>query len=92
MFHEFSHAFDDADVVIIPPIFASAREGFDPSITSDQLVSALTSQGKLAFSPSSLDETVELLKELLTPNDVLMTIGAGDVYHLHDMIQSAYAG
>jgi UDP-N-acetylmuramate--alanine ligase len=85
-FHEFSRALSNADIVFIPDIFASAREAFDPSVTSEQLAH----ETKNAVATGTLQKTAETVRKHISQMSapaVVVTIGAGDVYHLHSMVE-----
>jgi len=81
LFEDFSKSFDIADMTVFVPIFA-AREPFDPSISTAMLAErvAQTAQPNTCHSCNSLEEAEELLRGKLMPGDMLITMGAGDVY------------
>jgi len=74
---EFSVAFEDADEILFLPIFA-AREPNDASISSDILASKIANKPVKSFADFNAAE--DYLRNKLTENDVLVTMGAGDVY------------
>jgi len=78
-FEDFANAFTDADIVLFVPIFA-AREAFDPTISSSQLSRRVAEIGQLSISYDSLEEAEDFLRGKLLPDDLLITMGAGDVY------------
>jgi len=82
---EFSHSFAAADQVIFLPIYASAREISDPAVSS-QTLAAMTPRGVFAANPKDL---LQYLKLNLSPPAVIFTLGAGDIYLLHDQIIAA---
>lgn len=77
-----------ADEVYLMPIFASARENAASfHITSAELSRLAIQQGHNSFL--AFDEKNSLLahlKEKWSPGDVVMTLGAGDIYKLKDDI------
>ncbi len=77
----FAVSFNDSDVVIISDIFAS-RESDPGNIHSRDLVEAIIKSGKQAMYIGSLNEVESYLGSVLEPEDILFTIGAGDVYTL----------
>ena len=79
LFDEFAHSFTDADITAFVPIFA-AREPFDPSISSNMLCQRVANTGKSTVNFDSLTEAEAWLRGKLTPGDLLITMGAGDVY------------
>jgi UDP-N-acetylmuramate--alanine ligase len=73
---EFATAFDDADQVIVTAIYA-ARETDDLGVGAKDLVEMMTHPQALHIA--DLSETGSWVSEKLTPGDVLITMGAGDV-------------
>ena len=76
---EFSTSFDQADRVLLLPIFPS-REAFDPTISSLDLERGIKTAGGHVTHVNNFDEAVAFLQRELTPGDLLITLGAGDVY------------
>jgi len=88
LFHEFVDSFAEADQVAMIDIFPSAREKFDDSVSSDLLCQKIeekfpTVQAKNLKNVPSL---VNYLKQLLKPGDVCLTVGAGNIYQVHDSL------
>ncbi|MCL2577818.1 MAG: UDP-N-acetylmuramate--L-alanine ligase [Defluviitaleaceae bacterium] len=83
LFHEFAESFSYADKIILLPIYA-AREPFDPKISSDILAEAIKKSGGDVISLDNFDKAGNYLKQLLRPDDLLITMGAGDVYKIGD--------
>lgn len=77
---EFSHAFNSADEVVIAEIFASAREKNLNTISSSVLAERLKGQGINVRFINSLEDIKDYLKQTLTPQDLVLTLGAGDIY------------
>ena len=87
LLNEFAKALSVADEVILLDIFSSARELFDPSVTSDMLADKIKSYGKIASNLHDLSQVAEYLMFSTKPGNVVVTLGAGDLYKLHKMIQ-----
>lgn len=85
LFNEFVNCFDDADEVIITDIFA-AREPFDPSISSKDIVDALVKKGKSAKYLPTFDQVEEYVLSDIKENDQVIVTGSGDSDHLAKMI------
>lgn len=81
----FGTSFKDADMVIIPPIYP-AREVFDPSITSEIVASEINKNGGNAKAVATFDEAIMLLKNDAKKGDVILTMGAGDVYTIGESL------
>lgn len=90
---EFSESFGGADEVFVTPIFA-AREHPDPAVSSKILAERIkekAGKGKLEKSAVSYASDVGVLtlrlKKELKKGDVVVTMGAGDIYELaHKLI------
>lgn len=81
---DFASAFFDADIVIVPDIYA-AREIDDGSISSKDLVNKLKEQGVNAMYIKDFNEIVDYVRSIAKPNDIILTLGAGDVTKISDM-------
>lgn len=79
LINEFANSFDDADIVILTDIYA-AREKDTGEIHSKDLYKLLEEKGKKVFYFKNFSEIENFLKSTLNPHDMLITIGAGNVY------------
>jgi UDP-N-acetylmuramate--alanine ligase len=86
LLNEFAHAFKQADEVLLIEIFPSAREAYDATINSDLLAEKITQAGKPAKNLHDIEGVRAYLKQKLQPGDVVITLGAGDLYHLHEVM------
>lgn len=86
LFADFANSFTDANEAIILPIYASAREAFDPEVSSQQLVEAMQKRHPKAIY---LETEASLIKYLgqINENDVILTLGAGDIFLLGKKLQ-----
>ena len=66
--------------------YASAREKVDKTIDSKVLVKKVEMQGKKAIYTGSKEKTLEWIKNNTKPGDVVVTVGAGDIFQLHQLI------
>lgn len=82
LLHEFSQSFDDCDKVIVLDIYGSAREK-SGNVNSKTLVDLINKYdfGKAEHIPS-IPETISFLKESIGKNDIVISMGAGDVWHI----------
>lgn len=81
----FSKSFNDADITIITDIYA-AREKDYGDIHSKTLCNAIVKNDNQACYIESFDDIVKYLKENLTKDDMVVTMGAGDVFRIGDML------
>lgn len=85
LFKEFSEAFTDADVAIIAPIYA-AREENDPTISNSILASATKTHHGHAQAIESFEEIGQTLRHSAGAGDIIITMGAGDIYKVAETI------
>lgn len=84
LFDGFVRAFRLADEVLIAPIYG-AREIDDGSVSSELLAEAMQAVGTYARALSFEDIEAVLVREP-KEGDVIMTMGAGDIYKIADRI------
>jgi len=85
---DFAQAFTEADQVIITDIFAS-REKDTGQISSHDLLAVMTHPQIQHIS--TLRQATDYLLMHLTPNDVLITLGAGDGYLIGEWLLAELA-
>lgn len=88
LLEDFGKAFADADRIIVTDIYA-AREKDTGLIHSREIAQKIKDNGKDAQYLSSFDEIVTYLKSTLSPDDMLITMGAGDVYLVGEKLLEA---
>ena len=77
---EFSASFDEADEVLIAPVFAARERVTDePVRASQELARRIASRGVSARFVESLDRIVTTVEDAARPGDVLIAMGAGDI-------------
>lgn len=81
---DFARVFLQADLALIVDIYPSAREGPDDSINSNMLVMEANKYKKNAFYMESKEKALNFLTDNIAPNDLIITMGAGDIYLWHD--------
>ena len=86
LLNDFATSFTDADLVILSDIYA-AREKNDGSISSADVVKLLKKNGVNAHYIPTFKEIVKYLKENIQDNDIILTIGAGNITHLSDQLK-----
>ncbi len=76
---EFSRSFDQADVLIVTSIYGAGEEPIE-NVSGENLANAIKALGHPNVSyVSDLDGVVEHLVEITHPNDLIITLGAGDI-------------
>jgi UDP-N-acetylmuramate--alanine ligase len=84
----FARSFEAADKIYIAPIYA-AREVDDGTVSSELLASRIRDEGGNAEAVNSLEQLETLLRAEGESGDVIMTMGAGDVFKVADAIVSS---
>lgn len=79
---EFSTSFKQADIVIITDIYGSARETDNGTIHSTDLVNAIKNEGQKATYLGTFDEVIAHLDTIVESDDIIFTMGAGDIINL----------
>lgn len=87
---EKNYAFEKTDVLILTDIYA-AREKNIYKISSDKLAETIkeTHTGKDVRYIKNFDEIAEAVQKEAKPGDLVITMGAGDVFKIGDMILEA---
>lgn len=85
LMQEFANAFTEADMVLITDIYA-AREKDTYGVSSAHLVAQMEKNHPHAYHIGSLQDAATFLGSALRPGDLLLTMGAGDVYRVADML------
>lgn len=84
-FDDFVNSFKDVDEVIVTPIYA-AREAFDDSINNEMLAKAIAKTGKKAWHMNEFYEIENLLNTEYGYEDLVITMGAGNIYEIAEKI------
>ncbi len=76
---QFAKSFNDADIVIIPPIFEVIGRDEKKEIDNYMLVSLIKKNNKEAYAARSFAATVKMLNKKARSGDIIMVMGAGTV-------------
>lgn len=80
LFNEFTRAFYQSDVLITLPIYAAGEKEIE-GVSGHALYEGIIAHGhKEVFYAEDLDAAVHQLKDILKSGDILLTLGAGDVW------------
>lgn len=82
LFDEFSRAFYHTDMLLVMPIYAASEKPIE-GVDAATLVDAIRSHGHrdVLYVPDAAS-AVAYLKGVLRANDLLLTVGAGDVWRI----------
>ena len=84
-YKSFANSLSSFDNIIITDIYA-ARENNEFNVTPEMIIEELNKLGKKAIHISSYDDIEKYLSERVKPNDLILTLGAGYVTKLSDML------
>jgi len=89
LFHEFTRAFYQSDVLLVLPIY-SAGEAALAEVDSERLFESIRRHGHkdAAYMPD-FDAALAHLTEVVKPQDVLLTLGAGNVWRIGERFLEA---
>ena len=92
LYDRFVISFNHADVLVVAPLY-SAGEAPLPGVNAEWLSQGIKEHGhKEVLLCRSLDEIVETLVKMVKPGDVVLTLGAGDIYHVGEMLLQRLEG
>ena len=86
LFDEFSRAFYQSDVLVVMPIYAASEKRIE-GVSSKNLCEEITAHGhKEVIYVDGFKAAFSYLKNNLLPGDVLLTLGAGDVWKVGEAV------
>ena len=85
LLNDFATSFQDADIVILSDIYA-AREVDDGSISSKDVVELIKKNKVNALYLPTFEEIAKYIHENMQEDDIILTIGAGNITHLNDIL------
>jgi UDP-N-acetylmuramate--alanine ligase len=86
LYDRFVIAFNDADVLIVAPLYSAGERPIE-GVDSEWLYRGIKQHGhKEVILCKDQDDILRTLMGVLTPGDVVMTLGAGDIYHLGESV------
>jgi UDP-N-acetylmuramate--alanine ligase len=88
---EFAASFEEADVAVLHKIYASAREMYSGGVNGGTLYQkAKRLWGDKIFYVEEPLDAAELLRKILKPGDIFITMGAGDNWKLGKKLLEYY--
>ncbi len=86
LFDDFTRAFYQSDLLVVLPIY-SAGEKKIKGVDGHTLFEGIRSHGhREVVYLQDFEEAVSHLKKILTPGDILLTLGAGDVWKVGETV------
>ena len=83
---EFGGAFSDADLTLVLDIYPSARE-VTGTISTEAVVEEIKKNGSQVVYTPTIPDAAEYIKKNIPHGSIILTIGAGDVWKLCDLIK-----
>lgn len=77
---DFAKSFSKSDIILIADIYASARETVRTDISSAKLVEEIAKNYTNAHYIKNLTGALSYIKTYLSPGDIIVCMGAGDIY------------
>ncbi|MDH3358394.1 MAG: UDP-N-acetylmuramate--L-alanine ligase, partial [Desulfobacteraceae bacterium] len=86
LFDDFTRAFYQSDLLVVLPIYAAGEKEIK-GVDGQALFEEIQRHGhKDVVYVESLESAASHLKTILAPNDILLTLGAGDVWKVGEML------
>ena len=92
LFDDFARSFYESDLLVILPIYGAGEKRIE-NIGGNLLAKAIRAHGhKEVVFKNGQKEALVYLKDVLTENDVLLTLGAGDVWKVGEELLTTLRG
>ncbi len=88
LMNDFTTSFDNADILILTDIYA-AREADNGEVNSSMLADRITRTGKTVMYIKDFANIAEYLDKNAKSGDIIITMGAGDIYKVGEMFLEA---
>jgi UDP-N-acetylmuramate--alanine ligase len=86
LFDEFTRAFYQSDVLLVLPIYAAGEKTIE-GVTGQLLCEGIQAHGhKEVFCAAAINNAVAYLQDNLKSGDILLTLGAGDVWTVGEQV------
>lgn len=86
LFDDFTRAFYQSDTLLVLPIYAASEKAIE-GVSSRRLCEGIQAHGhKEVYCAKEMKNAIAYLKKNLKPGDVLLTLGAGDVWKVGEQV------
>lgn len=84
----FSRAFYQADILIVTSIYGAGEQPIE-NVTGENLARAIEAHGHPhVIYAANMDKIIDVLMEITRPNDLVITLGAGDIVNVaHEFLR-----
>lgn len=91
LFKEFCTAFHDADLLVLTEIYPASEKPI-PGVTGESLMTGIREHGQRhVFLAERVDEIAPLIVPMLTAGDIVLSLGAGDIWQAGEQVLAALA-
>ena len=92
LMEEFATSFNEADILIVTEIYAASEDPIE-GISGSALAEKIRASGhkNVLFAPTR-DDVIEKIVHNAQPGDVVITLGAGDLYRIDEKLKSTWTG
>jgi UDP-N-acetylmuramate--alanine ligase len=89
---EFATSFNEADILILTEIYAASEDPIE-GISGSNLAEKIRMSGhkNVIFAPTR-EDVVQKIVENARAGDIVLTLGAGDLYRIDEKLVSAWTG
>jgi UDP-N-acetylmuramate--alanine ligase len=92
LMEEFITSFNEADVLIVTDIYAASEEKIE-GVSGTLLAERVRASGhKNVTNVPTKEDAAEMILKITQPGDVVITLGAGDIYKIGDRLRAAWSG
>jgi UDP-N-acetylmuramate--alanine ligase len=83
---QFARCFYESDVLLVTEIYAASEKPIE-GISGERLVQSIAAHGhhQLIYCPT-LEDALKRLEEMVKPGDVVITLGAGNIWQVGEML------
>lgn len=79
---DFSKSFSEVEKLILLPVFRSARDTENDTVSKEELIDAFSENSDVSYK-ENFDDVIEYLDQNFSSSEyIILTIGAGDVYKI----------
>ncbi|MDD3845917.1 MAG: UDP-N-acetylmuramate--L-alanine ligase [Syntrophorhabdaceae bacterium] len=92
LMEQFATSFNEADILVLTEIYAASEDPIE-GITGANLAENIRASGhkNVIFAPTR-DDVIEKILENARAGDVVVTLGAGDLYKIDERLKSTWTG
>lgn len=92
LMEDFVTSFNEADILILTEIYAASEDAIE-GVTGSNLAEKIRASGhkNVVFAPEK-EDVVQKILENAAAGDVVVTLGAGDLYKIDERLKSAWSG